>query len=137
MGQQGQEQRQQILRHLRIPRVGRMHAIRLHAARNPVYALQQKRQQRHVVFGCHQRVSLVELADVVGPIVGRQGDAAQHHLGARMKQRRDDLGNPRKPSLPPNATMPSTGFSRKASSSRSTPSLVVFPLIPWLTTWYG
>ena len=42
-------------------------------------------------FGRQQRVGLVKLPDVVGAIIWRQGDAAQHHFGSRMQERGHDL----------------------------------------------
>ena len=86
-----------------------------------------------------QRIDLVELPDVVRAVVGRKSDAAQHHFAPACCSGVHDLsrlarvlamGSPRRPSLPPNSTITTAGFKRKRPSSRSTPSLVVLPLIP-------
>ena len=89
--QQGHDQGEKISCHLGIPLIGRMDAVGLHAAGDSVDVLQQERQQGHVVLGRQQRVGLVELPDVVGTIIRRQGDATQHHLGSGMQQRGHDL----------------------------------------------
>ena len=92
-----------------------------------------------MILSRQQRICLVELPDVVAAVVRRQRNPAQHHLGPEsmrvdtMRSRFSRvlaMGNPRNPSLPPNATITTTGFSRNASWSRSTPSLVVLPPIP-------
>ena len=67
-----------------------MNAVGLHAAGDAIDALQQERQQRHVILGRQQRVRLVELPDVVGAIIPRQRDTAQHYLDAGIEQSGDD-----------------------------------------------
>ncbi len=89
--QQGHDQGKKISRYLGIALIRRMNAVGLHAAGHSLDVLQQERQQRHVVLGRQQRVGLVELPDVVRPVVGRQGDATQHNLGAGIEQRGYDL----------------------------------------------
>src|SRR5208337_323531 len=44
------------------------------------------------------------------------------------------MGSPRKPSLPPNSTMVTRGLCASTSLTRATPSVVVLPLTPRLTT---
>ena len=67
-----------------------MNTVRLHSALHPINIFQQERQHRHMILGCQQSIGLVELPDVIGAIVRRQGDAAQHHLGAGIEQRGHD-----------------------------------------------
>ena len=46
----------------------------------------------HVVLRRHEGEGLVELADIVGPIVRRQGDAGEDDLAAGLEQSGDDGG---------------------------------------------
>lgn len=45
---------------------------------------------RAVMFGGQIKVDLVELVDVVGSVVGRQGDAGEKHLDVRVFESGDD-----------------------------------------------
>ena len=88
--EQGNDQRQQISRHLRVALVSRMDAVGLHSAGNAINAFKEKRQQRQVIFCRQQGIGLIELPDVVGTIVWWQGDAAQHYLSSGIEQRAHD-----------------------------------------------
>ncbi len=84
--EQGHDQREKIFCYLGVALVRRMNAVGLHAAGDSVHPLQQEGQQRHVILGGQQSVGLVELLDVVGTVVRRQRDAAQHHLDPGILQ---------------------------------------------------
>ena len=117
--------------------------VALHHAGDAVDVLEQEGKHGDAVFLCEQAVGLVELADVVGAVVGREGDAGEGDLDAGVLQRGDDgveigagvsMGRPRRPSLPPNSTTTTAGCRARISGRRSTPSLVVLPLMPSLST---
>lgn len=88
--QKGRDQREKVTRHLLIALRRGVDAVGLHAAGNAIDVLEQKRQQRHMILPGQESVGFVELPDVVRAIVGRKCDAAQHHLDARMLERRDN-----------------------------------------------
>jgi hypothetical protein len=83
--------RQEIARYLLIALRGSVDTVGLHTARRPIDVLKQKGEQGHVVLLSQQRVSPVELADVIRSIVGRQCDAAEHNFDSCMLQGGDDL----------------------------------------------
>ncbi len=68
-----------------------MDAVLLHASGCAVDVDEQEGKQRGVVFSCQQSVGFVELANVVGTVVGRKSDAAEYDLCARGGKRGDDL----------------------------------------------
>jgi len=73
-------------------------------------------------FFCEQDVGVVELLDVVGPVVGGKGDAGEDDSGSAGFEFADDFievcagifnaENRGGPSLPPNSTMTMAGFHR-------------------------
>ena len=144
--QQRSHQRQNVLRNNLVACRRSMRSIPLHHAVHPKDALQQKRKHRHVILRSQQRVSLIELTDVIWPIVRRQSNPRQHFTlvplafsAATMRSRllrESSIRSPRNPSLPPNSPIPTAGFIAITLSTRSTPSLVVFPLMPSFTTRY-
>lgn len=89
--QQRSEQRHQVARDLLVALCGGVDSIALHTAWHTIDVLKQKREKRHMILTAQHRVDIVELADVVRSIVGRQRDAAEHNLNSSMLQRRDDL----------------------------------------------
>jgi hypothetical protein len=82
--------RQEIARYLLIALRGGVDTVGLHTARGPIDVLKQKWEQGHVILLSQQRVSPVELADVIRAIVGGQCDAAEHHFYACVLQGGDD-----------------------------------------------
>jgi hypothetical protein len=89
--QKGRDERQQISGHLLISLRCRVDSVVLHAAGNAVNVLEQEGKQWQMVLLGERRIGLVELPDIVRSVVGRQRDAAEHNLDARLLQRRDDL----------------------------------------------
>jgi hypothetical protein len=89
--QQGNDQGQQVARHLLIALSGGVNAVGLHAACSAIDVLKQKGEQGDVILLRQRCVDFVELADVVRAVVRRQGDAAEHDLRSRVLQPRDNL----------------------------------------------
>ena len=122
---------------------GGVGVVVLHHAGDPEDVLEEEGQQWDVIFFGEQGVGFVELLDVVGAVVGGEGDAGEDDFGPLALRvatilsrlaRESSMRRPRRPSLPPNSTTTTAGFMATMRSSRSTPSLVVLPLMPWLTT---
>ena len=89
--QQGNNQGQQVARHLSIALSRGVDAVGLHAASSAVDILKQKGEQGHMILLSQRCVDFVELADVVRAVVRRQRDAAEHDLCPRVPQGGDNL----------------------------------------------
>ena len=123
---------------------GGVGAVGLHHAGDAVDVLEQEGKHGDAVLPGEQGVGLVELADVVGAVVGREGDAGEGDVERRSvagwrrygrgwrgclrwagragrRCRRTRRGRRR-------------GAGRECSGRRWRPSLVVLPLMPWLST---
>jgi hypothetical protein len=83
--------RQEIARHLLIALRRGVDTVGLHTACGPIDVLKKKGEQGHAILLSQQRVSPVELADVIRAIVGRQCDAAEHNFDSCMLKGGDDL----------------------------------------------
>ena len=68
-----------------------MGVVGLHHAVYAVDVFEEEREQGRVVLFRQQHVGLVELPDVIGPVVGRKGDACEHDLCAAGLEGADDL----------------------------------------------
>ncbi len=68
-----------------------MGVVLLHHAGYSVDALEQKGKHRDLVFLCQHGVGCIELLDVVGAVVWREGDSGERHLGAAGFEGGDDL----------------------------------------------
>ena len=77
---QRQYQRQDIFGNDLVSGGGGVGPVGLHHAGDAVDALEQKGKHGDVVLLGEQRVGCVELLDVVGAVVGREGDAGEHDL---------------------------------------------------------
>lgn len=89
--QQRRHQGQDVSRDDLVSGPGCVGLVGLHHARHSEDALQEEREHRYVVFAGEQGVGLVELLDVVGTVVRRQGDAGQDYFGAVGFESADDL----------------------------------------------
>jgi hypothetical protein len=132
--QERQQKRQEVVSYELSPFCGGVNAVVLNGIGDGVDMGVKLRQERKMELVRGEMESLVELLDVVGTVVGREGDAGENDFAAGLKKSRDVMGRPRRPSLPPNSTMTTAGCRRRTSGRRSTPSLVVLPLIPKFTT---
>ena len=68
-----------------------MGAVALHHSGDAVDVLEQEGKQGNAVLLCDEGVGLVELADVVGAVVGWEGDAGEGDASAGVLQGGDDL----------------------------------------------
>jgi len=66
-------------------------SVVLHHAVNSIDVLEEEGKQGDVVLLGEQGVGLVELADVVGAVVGREGDAGEDDFGSAGLEGGDDL----------------------------------------------
>lgn len=89
--EQGLDERHDVPRDDLVALGGGVGVVALHESGDAVDVFEEKRQQRDVVLLREQCVGGVELLDVVGPIVGREGDARERYLDIGGLERGDDL----------------------------------------------
>ena len=88
--QQGQEQWEEVVGDELGAFGGGVDAVVLNGAGNGVDAGVEHGEQGDVEFGGGETVGFVELVDVVGAVVGRQGDAGEDHLAVGGEQGGED-----------------------------------------------
>ena len=89
--QQGEDEGQDVFRHDLVAVGGGVSVVVLHHAVNAVDPFQKEWEQGHLIFFGEQDVGLVELPDVIGPVVGRKGDAGEDDTGTAGFECADDL----------------------------------------------
>jgi hypothetical protein len=86
----GNDERDQSLRDLLVALGSGVDAVVLHHAGLVVDVLEQEGQQGDAIFAGEQGVGVVDLADIVWAVVGRQGYAGEKDLDARLGEGGDD-----------------------------------------------
>ena len=89
--EQGEDEGEEVAGDDLIAFGGGVGLVALHHSRDSVDALEQEGKHRDAVLAGQQGVGLVELLDVVGAVVGGQGDAGKGDLGAGVLEGGDDL----------------------------------------------
>ena len=141
--QEGQQKRQEVVGYELSPFRRGMNAIVLNGVGDRVDMGIELGQERDMELVRGEMETLVELLNVIGAVIRRESDAGEDGFAAGGRRvetmvsrfcRVSAMGRPRRPSLPPNSTITTAGCRRRTSGRRSTPSLVVLPLIPKFTT---
>ena len=71
---------------------GGVGVVGLHVAGDAVDVFEEEGQEANVIFFCERGVHGVEFFDVVGAVVGGEGDAGENDFGAAGLELRDDGG---------------------------------------------
>ena len=88
--EEGEEEGEEIAGDDLVSGGGGVRTVGLHHSGDAVDVLEQEGKQGNAVLPGEDGVGLVELADVVGAVVGREGDAGEGDLDAGALERGDD-----------------------------------------------